>query len=355
MNRTKPTIVDVARRAKVSVGTVSHVLNGKVPVSDQRRSRVQEAIEQLGYSQNPLAAGLRGRRPPIVGLCVPHTSVAYFAALVDAFEEVAADRGFKIIQVMTQLEPDHEFERVRALLHYNVSGVILLPSIQPDRTLKALARSGTPTVIVDRPTEAHLFDEVTFDNRGAMFEVTRRLIALGHRRIALIITQPKLSTTRHRIQGLREAVEEMRGVTAQVIESGGDEISLTSRLASLFQDKDAPTAFVAANNTIAAWLLRSLRSLAVRAPTDVSVMAFGEPEWADLTTPQLSVVRQPTGEIARTAWELLIRRMNGDAAPVQRIELKAELIMRDSVAPYLPRPGDPPGRVRAKPRATSRR
>jgi LacI family transcriptional regulator len=121
MNRTKPTIVDVARRAKVSVGTVSHVLNGKVPVSDQRRSRVQKAIEHLGYSQNPLAAGLGGRRPPIVGLCVPHTSVAYFAALVDAFEKVAADRGFKIIQVMTQLEPDHEFERALMTINGGMS------------------------------------------------------------------------------------------------------------------------------------------------------------------------------------------------------------------------------------------
>jgi LacI family transcriptional regulator len=274
----------------------------------------------------------------MVGVCVPHTSVAYFSALVDAFEEVAADRGFKIIQVLTQLDPAQELERVQALLHYHVAGLILVPSIQPGPTLKALARSGTPVVIIDRPTGTNLFDEVTFDNRGAMFDVARRLIALGHRRIVLIVQQPKLSTTRLRIRGLKEAAKEAGGsVTAQFVECGPDEITLTSRLAALLREDNPPTAFVAANNTIAAWLMRALRSLAVDFPADVSVMAFGEPEWADLVTPRLSVVRQPTGEIARSAWELLIRRMNDEKTPIRRIELKAEIIMRDSVASHLPR------------------
>lgn len=338
MKRSPPTIIDVARLARVSVGTVSHVLNGKVPVSSARRERVEKAIEKLGYSQNPFAAGLRGRRAPMVGLCVPHTSVAYFAALVDAFEEVASDRGFKIIQVLTQLDPAQELERVEALLHYNVAGVILLPSIRPDRTLQVLAKSGTPVVIVDRPTGTNLFDEVTFDNRGAMFEVTRRLIAMGHKRIALIITQPNLATTRLRIHGLRAAVREAKGAaTAGIVQSGGDQISLTGQLAKIFERKNPPTAFVAANNTIAAWLMRSLRTLGLEVPGDVSVMGFGEPEWADLVTPQLAVVRQPTGEIARSAWEMLIRRMAGDQTPIRHLELKAEIVMRDSVASITPR------------------
>ena len=204
MNRSRPTILDVARLAKVAVGTASNVLNGKIPVSDARRRRVQNAIEVLEYQQNPLATGLRRRRTPMVAVCLPHTSVAYFAALVDAFEEVAADRGFKIVQVMTQLDPAQEFERVEAVLRYQVSGVILVPSIRPNRTLKVLAKSGTPVVIVDRPTGTSLFDEVTFDNRNAMYEVTRRLMALGHRRICLIIRQPKLYTP-----WLIKAVEEL--------------------------------------------------------------------------------------------------------------------------------------------------
>lgn len=347
MAHTKPTIVDVARVAKVSVGTVSHVLNGKVPVSSRRRLRVEKAIEKLGYSQNLFAAGLRGRRAPMVGLCVPHTSVAYFAALVDAFEEVAADRGFKIIQVMTQLDPAQELERVRALLQYNVAGVILLPSIRPERTIRVLAKSRTPVVVVDRPTGMGLFDEVTFDNRGAMFEVTRRLIAMGHKRIALIITQPTLSTTRLRIKGLRAAVKEAKGAAvAEIVESGGDQVSLTGQLAKTFARAHPPTAFVAANNTIAAWLMRALRTLGISVPADVSVMGFGEPEWADLVTPQLAVVRQPTGEIARSAWEMLIRRMAGDTAPIRHLELKAEIVMRDSVASIPPRAVRRPGKGR---------
>jgi LacI family transcriptional regulator len=251
---------------------------------------------------------------------------------------VASDRGFRIIQVLTRQDPVQEMDRVQALLRYNVGGLILIPSMQPERTLKLLAESGTPSVIVDRPTKTGLLDEVTFDNRGAMFEAARRLIALGHRKIALIVRQPKLATTMLRIEGLRAAAAEAPGqVSTQIIVCDRDEVVLTGLLAAEFQKSDPPTAFVAASSVIAGWLLRALRSLGVRYPTDVSVLAFDEPEWADLVTPQLSVVRQPTLEIARSAWKLLIRRMGEESAPVRKIELKADIVLRESVGPLLPR------------------
>jgi LacI family transcriptional regulator len=190
-----PTILDVAERAGVSVGTVSNVLSGTTRVSERRQQRVREAIEELSYTQNRLAQGLRRRRSPLVGLCVPHTSVAYFAKLVDAFEAVASRRGFEIMQILSHEDPRIEYQRVTSLLNYQLGGLILVASLRPEKTLDAVARSGTPLVVVDRPVGAGRFDQVTFDNRGAMREAVRGLVALGHRRILFVVRIRRLATT----------------------------------------------------------------------------------------------------------------------------------------------------------------
>src|SRR3954451_11149977 len=104
-NRKKPTITDVARQAEVSVGTVSHVLNGTTNVSAALRARVEGAIRALGDEQNMLAHAQRRQRAPVVGLSVPHVGSAYLAALIDSFEDIAAGRGYQVMQVLTRRDP----------------------------------------------------------------------------------------------------------------------------------------------------------------------------------------------------------------------------------------------------------
>lgn len=318
----------------MSVGTVSNVLNAPDSVSKARRERVLKAIEALGYSQNLLAQGLRKRRSNMVGLCVPHTSNTYFSALVNAFEEMASDRGFELLQVLSRQDSKKEYERVAALLKYNIGGLILVPGLNPERTLKLVAQAGTPLVIVDRPIQNERLDHVSFDNRGAMFEASRRLIALGHRRILFIVRQKGRLVTQHRLEGLTEAARTAPGkVVTDVFECEYDEVSLTAYLSGEFRKPRPPTAIIVSNSTFAAWTLRALRVLRLAYPSRVSLLAFDEPDWADLVTPRLSVVRQPTEAIARRAWEFLIRRMSDETHSVQREQLQAEVIFRESIEP----------------------
>ncbi len=106
-----------------------------------------------------------------------------------------------------------------------------------------------------------------------------------------------------------------------------------------------PTAIIVSNSTFAACMLRAFESLGVRYPGEISLLAFDQPEWADIVTPKLSVVRQPTMDVARTAWEFLIRRMEDPTVPVRTMELQAQVLLRASVAPPMPAPA---------PRATGR-
>ncbi|HEY6431361.1 MAG TPA: LacI family DNA-binding transcriptional regulator [Acetobacteraceae bacterium] len=347
MNDKRPTILDVARQAGVSIGTVSNVLNGTIPVSEERRQRVHQAIEELSYTQNSLAQGLRRRRSPMVGLCVPHTTVAYFSKLVDAFEDVASSRGFEIMQILSHEDPRIEHQRVMSLLNYRIGGLILVPSLRPDKTLDAVARSGTPLVVVDRPVAPGRFDQVTFDNRAAMKEAVRRLVALGHRRILFVVRIRHLATTLQRVAALRAAAREATPpVTTAILECGNaDNETITARVATVLRGPHPPTAIIVSNSTFAACMLRAFESLGVRYPGEISLLAFDQPEWADIVTPKLSVVRQPTMDVARTAWEFLIRRMEDPTVPVRTMELQAQVLLRASVAPPMPAPA---------PRATGR-
>jgi LacI family transcriptional regulator len=327
----------VARRADVSVGTVSNVLNGTSRVSDERRKRVLQAVEALGYSQNLLAQGLRKRRSTMVGLCVPHTSVAYFSALVNAFEELASARGYELMQVLSHRDPKQELKRVDALLRYKIGGLILVPTINPAQTLKLVQRSGTPLVVVDRATTGQRLDQVTFDNRGAMFDAARQLIALGHRRILFLMRERELIVVRQRIAGLQAAAKESpEKVHVEIQQCEYDSVAITARLRKEFAGPHPPTAIIASNSAHASWCLRAFRALKINYPREVSLLCFDEPDWADIVTPALSVVRQPTEAIARKAWEFLIRRMTDEAKNVQREELRAEVIFRESVEPVRP-------------------
>jgi LacI family transcriptional regulator len=330
----RPTVVEVARRAGVSVGTVSNVLNDATAVSDARRRRVERAIAALGYTQNLLAQGLRKRRSTMVGLCVPHTSIAYFSALMNAFEEMASDRGFELMQVLSGHDPERERKRVEVLLRYKIGGLILVPTRAPAATLDLLARSATPTVIVDRPAYDDRFDEVFFDNDRAMAEATRRIVALGHRRILFIVRERALVVTRHRMAALARVARSAEAkVATEVVECDTDEVSVTSALSSRFRGRQPPTAVIVSNSTFAALTLRAFSALQLDYPRSVSLLAFDAPEWADLVRPRLSVVRQPTLAIARKAWEFLLARMTGENPKAQREELLAEIVIRESLVP----------------------
>jgi LacI family transcriptional regulator len=328
----KPTVNDVAREAGVSVGTVSHVLNGTTKVSAGLRERVEEAMRGLGYEQNMLAHAQRRQRAPVVGLSAPHVGSAYLSALIDCFEDIAAGRGYQVMQVLTRRDPEVELRRVRELLRHRVAGLLLVPTFNPRETLQLIHASGTPAVLVDRPSGDERFDEVTFDNRVVMGEAADRLIGLGHRRILFVVQSQQLSISRQRIEALRERACAARpAVETKIMEMGDDPIEYERRLKREVTEDRQPIALIVSNSVVAAHTLQVLREMGEAYPARISFLVFEEPSWSELTSPRLSVVRQPVRAIAQEAWELLLRRMRGEIFPVQHRELSAEVELRESV------------------------
>jgi LacI family transcriptional regulator len=326
----KPTITDVARLADVSVGTVSHVLNGTINVSPSLRQRVERAMTMLGYEQNMLAHAQRRQRAPVVGLSAPHVGSAYLAALTDSFEDIAGLRGYQMMQVLTRRDPQIELRRVRELLRHRIAGLLMVSTFDPRRTLDLVHANGTPAILVDRPCDDDRFDQVTFDNRAVMTETASHLLRLGHRRILFIVESQILSISRQRIEALRDRAG-ARATTVMEVGDGCEDYA--RRLSGALHDRGAPTAVIASNSFIAARTLNVLRTMGDAYPARISMLAFEEPEWAELVDPSLSVIRQPVREIVRVAWDLLLRRMRGDTDAVQHVQLQAELVLRGSVRP----------------------
>jgi LacI family transcriptional regulator len=342
----RPTILDVARRAGVSLGTVSNVLNGRGNVSAHRHAQVEEAIDSLGYVPNGLAQSLRRQRSRVVGICLPLGSNAYFAALLDAFENIAAAQGYELMQVLSRADPALEQRRIRALIARQVDGLIVVPCADSAATFDLIAQSRVPAVMVDRASADVRFDYVTVDDRGAMGEATGALLRAGHRQLMLVVRNPRLVTTQERMRGFREAAAAMRGTRAEIMVRDPSDAAFERQVQECLQSPQPPTAIVASNSDIALALLRTLRKQGIRCPDDVSLISFDAPPWADIVTPPLAVMRPPTAALADRAWQMLLDRMHHRGGRPQRIVLDAHLELRASVAPP---------RGKAAPRAVKRR
>jgi LacI family transcriptional regulator len=328
----RPTIEDVARRARVSIGTVSNVLNEHGNVASLREQRVRAAIAALGYVPNGVAQSLRRQRSHVVGLCAPLTSSAYFAALLEAFEDIAAAQGYEVMQVLSRQDADLELRRVRALLARKVDGLIVIPSAKPQQTFDAIAASNVPAVDVDRLSGDDRFDYVTLDDGGAMRSVARALLELGHRRMLFVVRHPSLVTTRRRISAFRSALRPVRGSVAELCVREPNDARFARQIDAVLARGDRPTAIVASNSAIMLALLHVLRRHALAVPRELSLVTFDAPDWADVLDPPLAVVRAPTADIARIAWQRLLHRMDEPRAATERIELRASLELRGSVA-----------------------
>jgi LacI family transcriptional regulator len=340
LGRAKVTIADVAKLAGVSLGTASNVLSGKVRVRKQTEAKVAEAMRALGYVPNVHAQVLRQSASMIIGLCFPHRSSAFMNDLAETMEQIGTDAGYSIMHVFSRQEPETELRRIKDLLRLQIDGLILHPSTTPQATLDFLFNAAAPVVLIDSSNEDARFDRVVLDNFTTMQRAAERLVGLGHRRIVFVCRRDDIAVTQHRLNGLIAARKAMPEMSFEHVAYRGDEAYLAQALREAFERPDRPTAIIAGNSDQAALVIGILGELPVRYPEEVSLLAFDEPDWSNLVSPSLSVIRQPTDRIASEAWSLLTSRMAGADGEPRKVVLGATIELRDSIraAPLAPAP-----------------
>lgn len=324
----------IAKRAKVSLGTVSHVINGSAVVRDRLRQRVLSAIEELGYQPSQLARGLRRDYTNMIGMIIPDITNPFFPALVRATEDVAFSHQFRLVLCNSDNHPEKESSYWNEIQSYLPAGLLLIPAVdsklhdQPFRNGRI-----TPVVCIDRKPTGWKGDVVRADNEGGSYAATRHLIDLGHRRIATITGSPHLATSTERLRGYRRAMKEAGiSVPSSYVEKGNfDRASGFEAGLRLLRPVTRPTAVFAGNDLMAMGVLLAVRELGLHCPEDVSIVGFDNLDATELLLPPLTTIDQPAYRLGATAMEMLIQRISGLKEGPRDIILNTELIRRNSV------------------------
>ncbi|BAV52194.1 LacI family transcriptional regulator [Mesorhizobium sp. 113-1-2] len=334
MAKAAATISDVARRARVSTSTVSHVINGTRLVSPEKTALVNEAIAATGYQPNALARSLARKVSNYVGIAISAITNPYFSDIICAIENECARLGLLVFLADTRDEPGHELAVVQALQERRVDGIILAPCGDPENaTVRYLERSGIPTVLVDRFAES-AFDHVGVENKQAVANLVSHIAGLGHRRIGMLGAQAGFSTTRERIEGYRLGLKRNGiGFDADLVQPSNMNFEATQNaVAALLKLANPPTAIITGNNLTTIGAVAAIRKAGLRIPQDISLAGFDDFEWADYFEPRLTLIAQPCNEIGHRAAQMLVERINGLTAAPRSVRLKSTLVVRDSCA-----------------------
>ncbi|MEX1659813.1 LacI family DNA-binding transcriptional regulator [Streptomyces pseudovenezuelae] len=340
-----PTMADVARSAGVSVATVSHVLNGTRPVLPHTRQAVLDAVDELGYTPNTLARSLVTSRTRSIGLAVSAISNPYFTEILQGVEASALEHGYSLLIADPHDDPEHERKVVQLLHERRVDGMIVAPSADPRELVSYLGRHQVPTVFLDRvidgvgggPAGAHVdgpqpFDQVCAENTEPMAGLVTHLAGLGHRRIGLVAGLPGLSTTAERITGYRQGLTSARlPYDDHLVVHGDSESAGAERAtAALLALAAPPTALVTANNAMTIGTLRALRRHGLSVPDDLALCCFDDFAWADLFSPRLTAIAQPSREIGARAVRVLLERLDSPDRPARTVRLDCTFMHRTS-------------------------
>ena len=328
-----PTMAEVARRAGVSVSTVSHVINRTRFVSPEKAQLINDAIAAMGYQPNELARSLKVASTNSVGLAISAISNPYFTDIICAVEAECARLGLMVFLSDTQEDPDRELQVVRAFHQRRVDGVILAPSGSPQRAIDYLAEKKLPCVLIDRFADDR-FDQIGIENDTAMRALIDHVASFGHRRIGYIAGQPGLATTRERIEAFQAslAANGLECFEHYVSPENVDTASATASTHAILSLPEPPTALVTGNNMTTIGAVRAVREKGLSIPGDLSLVGFDDFEWADCFEPRLTLVEQPCTDIGRQAAALLSARIASSDAPPRAVRLQATLQTRESCA-----------------------
>ncbi|MEJ6404865.1 LacI family DNA-binding transcriptional regulator [Yoonia sp. 2307UL14-13] len=336
MMKPTPTLHDVARMAEVSTATVSRCFNFPDQVSEATRDRVMAVVKELGYAPNFGARAMAARRTNTIGAIIPTMENAVFARGLQAFQEELHASGYTMLVASSSYQADLEEAQIRALVARGADALLLIGHDRDPEIYRFLDAQGVPVLVAWAYDPALSRLSVGFDNAAAMQALTAEVIALGHRRLALISAEIEHNDrARARLDGVHAAMRlaglaeaDLTVVTRPYgIENG------SQAFAEVMQA--SPTAVLCTNDVLALGALRRAREMGIAVPDDVSICGFDDIELAEVAFPPLTTVHVPHTDMGRTAAKTLVRMVRGLEVAGSR-ELKTRIVHRGTLGPINP-------------------
>ncbi|HEX7555301.1 MAG TPA: LacI family DNA-binding transcriptional regulator [Leptolinea sp.] len=326
------TIIDVAREAGVSYGTVSRVINDSPNVKPETRERVKGVITRLGFVGNRNARSLVSGHSNVIGLLLPDLGTAYIGEIIRGIDGELETSHYNLMLYTTHRREAKESGYISSLIQSGVDGVILILPRNPANYLDKLRALHFPYVLIDHQGIDERGPAVGASNFQGGFDATEYLINIGHQQIAFITGSMDLGCSTERLAGYRAALEKYQYPLKPgwIIEGDFEQASGYNGAKKLMSLYETPTAIFASNDMMAFGVMNAVRDMGLRIPGDISVIGFDDIFQSSQTMPGLTTVRQPLEQMGRLATKMLIEMMKEKEIKTGKVELPTRLILRDS-------------------------
>ena len=325
---------DVARRAGVSIATVSRVLNNSSSVNDETRSKILKAIKDLKYQPSRVAKRLRSKSGPsnLLGVLIPDIQNPFYVDVLRGIEDIAYKNNYAIIMCNFSQDEKKEAMYLEILESEAIDGLIAAPANEDDIRLKKIVNNGLPVVCVDRGLNGIDVDVVWVNNEAGAYSAVEYLIKAGYKKIAHIGGLTSIPSSRLREAGYLKALSDnnLEAHAGFLIHGNSSYESGVIFTEQLLSQSNRPDALFTGNNLITLGALEVIHKKGLKIPDDIAIIGFDDMSWANSLNPPLSAVRQPAYEIGKRAGEMLIQRIHDPKRPCIQMTLNSELMVRSS-------------------------
>lgn len=333
-------IRDVARRANVSIGTVSNAFKHPEKVAPETCQRILEIAREFNYYPNQLASALVTSQTRLIGLMVSYAYSSSRGMAVNEFAREAAKQGYMVLMASTDMNIEEEEQVISHFIRYRVDGVVVYSDFVEGRTnhIKMLVENNIPCVTIKRFDES--FENITVSAEKAFHDIAEQLRRYNHRRVGAVVRNllmkdgtPNIRT--HRLETFQKKLEEV-GLTLleqdiMMVSDDTTEIGEQAVDDWIVSGRQLPTAFLCMYDHLAVGVLNRLQARGYRVPEDVSVIGYGDYEVGSCCTPRLATVDIGETKILRAAFTMLTERINNPSMQLRNVDIEHKFIFRNSL------------------------
>lgn len=331
-------IRDIANELNISKTTISFILNGKAKekrISDELTERVMKHVEQRAYKPNQLAKSLSTGKTMIIGLMVENISDYFFAQVAYHIEELAYQNGYRIIYCSTDNDLHKTKELISLFRERHVDGYIITPPAGLEKDVQGLIDDGFPVVLFDRYLKGVDTSYVILENYKASYDAAKYLVRKGFKNIAFVELDSDQSQMHDRREGYLQAIADAAlSPLIKKIPFASDFDQKVRELVKFIKRNPHVDSIFFATNYLAFSGIKAMNQLKIRTPEDLAIVAFDDHEVFNIYSPSITAVAQPIKKLARQSINALLNMLdtNGSSKMSEKIEVPAELIIRDSTS-----------------------
>lgn len=326
------TMKDIAKKAQVSVNTVSRALNDKPDISETTKKKVREIAKQLNYKRNILARNVRTSKTKTIGVVISDNSNPFFAKVLKGIEDTTNKQDYQIILCNTEEKCEKEARSVNLLLELRVAGLLITPTQASIKHILELKKLGIPFVLLSRKIEDIITNYVICDDVLGAYLATNHIIKQGHKKIAYLSGSAEISDAKERLRGYKQALFENSIEFNPLFVKIGCMNPETGYKAmkEILTEQQLPTAVFCFSDYVAMGAIKAIEEKKYRIPMDIAIVGYDDVEFAQYLKVPLTTIKNPQYSIGVEAAKLLIGIIEDDISQLHQVVLKPELVIRES-------------------------